>query len=60
MKVHARARLTPNGRLFVVGRVLEERWSVAAAAAAAGVAERTVYRWLARFGSEGSRGRCAC
>ena len=56
MEVHARARLTPNGRLFVVGRVIEERWSVAAAAEAAGVAERTVYRWLARFRSLGQAG----
>ena len=46
--VHARARLTPKGRLFVVKRVLEERWSPRAASDAAGVSERTVYRWLAR------------
>jgi transposase InsO family protein len=56
MEVHARARLTPNGRLFVVGRVVERGWSVAAAAEAAGVSERTVYRWLARFRSEGQAG----
>jgi len=56
MEVHARARLTPNGRRFVVGRVIEADWSVAAAAAAAGVSERTVYRWLARFRVEGERG----
>ena len=56
MEVHARARLTPNGRLFVVGRVIDERWSVAAAAEAAGVSERTVYRWLARFRSDGGGG----
>jgi transposase InsO family protein len=56
MQVHARARLTPNGRLFVVRRVLEQGWSPAAAAEAAGVSERTVYRWLARFRSEGEWG----
>jgi transposase InsO family protein len=56
MEVHARARLTPNGRRFVVGRVIDQGWSVAAAAAAAGVAERSVYRWLARFRAEGEGG----
>jgi transposase InsO family protein len=56
MEVHARARLTPNGRRFVCERVLEQGWSVRSAAAAAGVTERTVYRWLARFRSQGGRG----
>ena len=50
MEVHARAPLSPIGRRRVVDRVLSEGWSVAAAAEAAGVSERTVYRWLARVG----------
>jgi transposase InsO family protein len=33
----------------LVRRVLEERWKVAEVAAAQGVSERTVYRWLARW-----------
>lgn len=56
MQVHARARLTPKGRGFVVSRVLEEGWSATAAAEAAGVAERTVYRWIARYRAEGEDG----
>jgi transposase InsO family protein len=56
MQVHAKARLTPNGRAFVVKRVLEQGWSVTAAAEAAGVTERTVYRWLARYRAEGEAG----
>jgi transposase InsO family protein len=56
MQVHARARLTPKGRRFVVERVLEQGWSVTAAAEAAGVTERTVYRWTARYRSEGEPG----
>jgi transposase InsO family protein len=56
MQVHAKARLTPNGRRFVVGRVLEQGWSVTAAAEAAGVSERTVWRWLARYRAEGEPG----
>jgi transposase InsO family protein len=49
MLVHANAPLSPIGRRRVVDRVIEQRWSVAAAAEAAGVTERTVYRWLARY-----------
>jgi transposase InsO family protein len=56
MKVHARARLTPNGRRFVVDRVVRRGWSATAAAEAAGVAERTVYRWIARYRAEGEAG----
>jgi transposase InsO family protein len=36
--------------------VLEHGWSVRAAAEAAGVTERTLYRWLARFKAEGAPG----
>jgi transposase InsO family protein len=56
MQVHARARLTPKGRALVVARVLRHGWSATAAAEAAGVAERTVYRWLARYRAEGEAG----
>jgi transposase InsO family protein len=56
MRVHARARLTPKGRAFVIDRVLKQGWSVTAAAEAAGVSERTVYRWLARYRAEGQPG----
>jgi transposase len=56
MQVHARARLTPKGRALVVERVLKEGWSARAAAEAAGVAERTVYRWIARYRGEGEGG----
>jgi transposase InsO family protein len=56
MQVHARAPLSPIGRQRVVDRVVVEKWSVAAAAEAAGVTERTVYRWLARFRGEGAAG----
>jgi len=56
MEVHANAPLSPIGRRRVVDRVVVEGWSVAAAAEAAGVTERTVYRWLARFRREGQEG----
>jgi transposase-like protein len=56
MLLHARAPLSPIGRRRVVDRVVVEGWSVAAAAEAAGVAERTLFRWLARFRADGQLG----
>ena len=56
MLVHARAPLSPIGRRRVVDRVVVEGWSVTEAAEAAGVTDRTVFRWLARFRAEGQAG----
>src|SRR5690349_19680660 len=56
MKVHANAPLGPKGRLFMVCRVLEQGWSLAAAAEAAGVSERTCSKWLARYRAQGQAG----
>jgi transposase InsO family protein len=49
VKLHGNAKLVPSMRLLLVRRVLEENWRVAEVAAAFGVSERTVYRWLARW-----------
>ena len=56
MNAHKNARTTPFGRAVMVRRVLEDGWTVAAAAAAFEVSTRTVRKWLARFGSEGVAG----
>jgi transposase len=56
MKLHANARTCPNSRRLLVDRITELGWSVTAAAEAAGVSERTAYRWLARWRAEGSAG----
>ena len=56
MKLHGNARTCPNSRRLLVDRILLERWSVTAAAEAAGVSERTAYRWLVRFRREGVSG----
>ena len=56
MKLHGNARTCPNSRRLLVERVLEHRWSVTAAAEAAGVSERTVYRWLERWRKDGATG----
>ena len=56
MNAHKNARTTPFGRAVMVRRVLEEGWSVAAAAAAFEVSGRTVHKWLVRFHQEGDAG----
>jgi transposase InsO family protein len=56
MKVHANAPLGPKGRLTMVRRVVEEQWSLAQAAEAAGVSERTCGKWVRRFRVEGEAG----
>jgi transposase InsO family protein len=56
MNSHKHARLTPKGRALLVTRVLHEGWTVADASQAAGVSERTGYKWLARFKAEGEPG----
>ena len=56
MKLHGNARTCPNSRRLLVERVLEQGWSVTAGAGAAGVSERTVYRWLSRWRAEGAAG----
>lgn len=54
MNVHGNARLTPAGRVLMAERV-ERGWRVSAAAAAAGVSERTAYKWLGRHRHGGER-----
>ena len=56
MNSHKHARLTAKGRALLVSRVLDEGWTVVAASEAAGVSQRTGYKWLARFKSEGATG----
>jgi transposase InsO family protein len=56
MKLHANAALGPKGREVMVRRVVDDDWSVAEAAAAAGVSAQTCRTWLARFAAEGTVG----
>ena len=55
MNVHKHARMTVHGRLLLVQRVRQAGWQVVAAAAAAGISERTAYTWLARYRAGGER-----
>ena len=56
MKLHGNARTCPRSRRLLVDRVECQGWSVAAAAAAAGVSERTGWKWLGRWRREGEAG----
>ena len=49
MNLHANARTCPNSRELLAKRVIEESWSHARAAKAAGVSERTVAKWVSRY-----------
>jgi transposase InsO family protein/transposase len=56
MKLHGNAALSLNGRRRLVRMVLEQGRSIAAAAEAAGVSERTCSKWVARYRAEGDLG----
>ena len=56
MKIHANAPLGPRGRERMVVRVIEQGWSLAGAAEAAGVSERTCAKWVARYRRDGRAG----
>src|SRR3954447_19882348 len=56
MKVHANAPLGPKGRQTMVCRVIERGWSLTRAAEAAGVSERTCWKWVRRYRAEGDAG----
>ncbi|WP_226533442.1 leucine zipper domain-containing protein, partial [Microbacterium paraoxydans] len=53
---HARASLTPQGRLKLVQLVLDQGWTQARAAERFQVARGTVSKWVTRFRAEGRAG----
>jgi transposase len=56
MDIHKNARLTPRSRAELVRRVLIERQTPKAVAAAFGVCVKTVRKWVGRFLAEGEAG----
>jgi len=56
MKLHGNAALSWSGRRRLAERVLEEEWTVKAAAAAAGVSVRCARKWVGRYRAEGEGG----
>jgi len=49
MNLHANAKTCPNSRELLARRVIEQGWSHAQAAEAAGVSIRTAAKWVARY-----------
>jgi transposase InsO family protein len=56
MKLHANAALSLTQRRRLVRRIVDEGWSLSAAAEAAEVSERTASKWSRRYRAEGERG----
>jgi transposase InsO family protein len=56
MNLHSRARTCPSSRALLVARMEQERWSVSAAACAAGISRKTARKWRARHRLEGATG----
>jgi transposase InsO family protein len=48
MRCHANARLSPISRQLLVDRIERDGWTVRAASEAAGISERSAFKWLAR------------
>jgi transposase InsO family protein len=49
MNLHANHRTCPSSRLLICRRVLEDGWTLRAAAEAAGCSSRTAAKWLRRY-----------
>ena len=56
MKLHGNARLSVKGRELLIDRVEHAGWSLSAAAAAAGLSDRTARKWRARYRRDGHEG----
>jgi transposase InsO family protein len=56
MKLHANAALSWSGRRLLARRVLFDRWTLTAAAEAAGVSVRCARKWVGRYRLEGECG----
>src|SRR2546423_74157 len=56
MKLHGNAALSWSGRRRLARRVVEQGWTVTAAAGAAGVSVRCARKWVARYRIEGELG----
>jgi transposase InsO family protein len=55
MRMHANARTCPHSRRLAISR-LEQGWTLARAAEAAGVSVRTISKWRCRYRAEGELG----
>jgi len=58
MKLHANAALSWSGRRRLCVLVVDDGWTVTAAAAAVGVSVRCARKWVGRYRLEGALGLC--
>ena len=58
MRLHRNAALSWQGRRQLARRVVEEGWTLTAAAEASGVSLRCARKWVSRFRAEGEPGLC--
>jgi transposase InsO family protein len=58
MKLHGNAALSWSGRRLLARRVLEQGWTLTAAAEAAGVSVRCARKWVCRYREGGEAGLC--
>ena len=58
MKLHANAALSWQGRRLLARRVVEQEWTLTAAAEAAGVSVRCARKWVGRYRLFGVDGLC--
>jgi transposase InsO family protein len=56
MRLHANARLSPNGRRLLIDRLELDGGDIGDAALAAGISVRTARKWLSRWRAEGELG----
>ena len=56
MRLHRNAALSWQGRRRLVARVVDEGWTLGAAAAAAGISVRCARKWVVRYREEGELG----
>jgi transposase len=56
MKLHGNAALSWSGRRRLAARVVEQGWTLKAAAEAAGVSVRCARKWVTRYRAEGECG----
>ena len=56
MRLHGNAALSWQGRRRLAARVVDEGWTLTAAAEAAGVSVRCARKWARRYRAEGERG----
>jgi transposase len=56
MKLHRNAALSWNGRVVLARRVVDQGWTLSAAAEAAGVSVRCARKWVGRYRLDGDAG----